>query len=347
MRARSSFLIWVAMIWGLAATAAGAHEPAGLRALAMGGAFTAVADDVSAVYWNPAGLVYTAFGLQGGFSLDGSIEEAELLTAFLDGLSSAEGSAEAAINGSIALTFGRLGAAVLIEESWADIHFEVDQDDIPSGTGQAGLIGSVVVGAAGRFAHVSAGAAVRLLSGVEKGVRYSPGPAPFPYVEEVDEWKGDGRALDVGVLVELPMVALGAAARNLTGSISWTGSRTVRTHDAGGEVKPQTEALNGYTDPLERSFRFGAAAQVPIAGILAAADYDTRGSLHLGAERHFLFNTISLRAGQIFYLKDDRPNVATAGFGLNLGPFHATLAVATTDWFETFERFGVETGFYF
>ncbi len=35
-------------------------NPAGARAAAMGGAFTAIASDVNAVYWNPAGLVYSS-----------------------------------------------------------------------------------------------------------------------------------------------------------------------------------------------------------------------------------------------------------------------------------------------
>src|SRR3954468_21692066 len=35
--------------------------PVGVRAAGMGGAFTAVADDASAVYWNPGGLASGAF----------------------------------------------------------------------------------------------------------------------------------------------------------------------------------------------------------------------------------------------------------------------------------------------
>ena len=31
--------------------------PVGPRAVAMGGAFSAIADDYSAIFWNPAGLV--------------------------------------------------------------------------------------------------------------------------------------------------------------------------------------------------------------------------------------------------------------------------------------------------
>lgn len=47
-------------VYGLAAQDAGTNNPfelgAGARALALGGAYTAAADDVSALFWNPAGL---------------------------------------------------------------------------------------------------------------------------------------------------------------------------------------------------------------------------------------------------------------------------------------------------
>ena len=35
--------------------------PVGPRAIAMGGAFTAVADDATSPYWNPAGMVYLPY----------------------------------------------------------------------------------------------------------------------------------------------------------------------------------------------------------------------------------------------------------------------------------------------
>ena len=38
-----------------------AEAPVGVRAAGMGGAFTAVADDASAVFWNPGGLASGAF----------------------------------------------------------------------------------------------------------------------------------------------------------------------------------------------------------------------------------------------------------------------------------------------
>ena len=35
--------------------------PVGPRAIGMGAAFTAVADDATAPYWNPAGMVYITY----------------------------------------------------------------------------------------------------------------------------------------------------------------------------------------------------------------------------------------------------------------------------------------------
>jgi hypothetical protein len=49
------------LILGTARHAGAQTEPVGVRAAGMGGAFTAVADDATAAYWNPAGLASGAF----------------------------------------------------------------------------------------------------------------------------------------------------------------------------------------------------------------------------------------------------------------------------------------------
>lgn len=52
----------LALSFGAASPALGqAEAPVGVRAAGMGGAFTAVADDASAVFWNPGGLPSGAF----------------------------------------------------------------------------------------------------------------------------------------------------------------------------------------------------------------------------------------------------------------------------------------------
>lgn len=55
-------LVAILLIWHPPAPAlAQAEAPVGVRAAGMGGAFTAVADDASAVFWNPGGLASGAF----------------------------------------------------------------------------------------------------------------------------------------------------------------------------------------------------------------------------------------------------------------------------------------------
>lgn len=54
--ARLSMLPWVLLLAAASHTGAQQFESLGTRALGMGGAFVAVADDATAVYWNPAGI---------------------------------------------------------------------------------------------------------------------------------------------------------------------------------------------------------------------------------------------------------------------------------------------------
>jgi len=61
-RAFLSFL--AALVFAAPASAQQIFETVGIRALGMGGAFVAVADDATAVYWNPAGLA--TGGVAGG-----------------------------------------------------------------------------------------------------------------------------------------------------------------------------------------------------------------------------------------------------------------------------------------
>ncbi|MGH9162460.1 MAG: hypothetical protein ACRD2X_21040, partial [Vicinamibacteraceae bacterium] len=53
-------VLFIVTCWTVSAAAAAAQpiELVGARALGMGGAFVAVADDATATYWNPAGLAF-------------------------------------------------------------------------------------------------------------------------------------------------------------------------------------------------------------------------------------------------------------------------------------------------
>lgn len=60
VRDRQAWIVAFTVAGGLFSTAAAA-QTVGVRAQGMGGAFTGVADDASAVYWNPAGLASGAY----------------------------------------------------------------------------------------------------------------------------------------------------------------------------------------------------------------------------------------------------------------------------------------------
>src|SRR5918993_1218068 len=82
MRDAPAAIVILTLIFGIPApVAAQGGERVGTRAEGMGGAFVGVADDASAVYWNPAGL---AGGSYFSLVIDGNTSE-----AIPDGLSNA------------------------------------------------------------------------------------------------------------------------------------------------------------------------------------------------------------------------------------------------------------------
>jgi hypothetical protein len=68
---RLSGVVWIPLTIALTAASTPAHAtkyageflkvPVGARAIGLGGAFTAIADDATAPYWNPAGMIYLPY----------------------------------------------------------------------------------------------------------------------------------------------------------------------------------------------------------------------------------------------------------------------------------------------
>ena len=188
----------------------------------MGGAFTAVADDASATYWNPAGLARNR-----GRSIVAAVQPRSL--------DRRQTSLAAALNGRGDLGFG-----------FAWVHAGVDDIVARNGAGEP-------------FGRIEDGEnALVFALGVPLNPRIAVGFAVKTIrhritVPQTGESEGTGRALDLGALCSLPRdTTLGVALRNLGGRISWSVDRGAQQTSRSKDELPTTLALGIAHRPRER-----------------------------------------------------------------------------------------------
>jgi hypothetical protein len=212
-------VVSTAVGWLGAAAPARAQNLAGIgtRALGMAGAYTAVADDASAVYWNPAG---TATGALASLVVDWSTHE----SARHDDDRSAP-----AVRGSgtlIALTLPVIGIGYYrLDTARAGPVATAGAPGHPAGTrvAEALITDHLAVTLAQTLAgglHV--GVALKAVRGRAAQGTFDGGVAgPDGAMEAVEDRVGDADAdtrfdVDLGVMLDLRTVRLGLGARNLT-----------------------------------------------------------------------------------------------------------------------------------
>lgn len=85
-----------------------------------------------------------------------------------------------------------------------------------------------------------------------------------------------------------------------------------------------------YKKELERKVRVGAAVEIPLINLTLAADLDNflgareKQVLHLGLEKNFFFNALSFRLGKA---KGEELDLNTIGLGVNFTGFNLDLAL--------------------
>jgi hypothetical protein len=207
----------------------------GVRAQGMGGAFAAVADDASAVFWNPAGLARA--------------RGADVLTSgqWLS-LDRKQYSVSASTNSRGGLGFG-----------FALIYAGVD--DLKARTGSGDIFGEIddsenaVFFAVGLplIGDLAAGAAVKL-------IRQTLEVVP-DFGASTGASTANGRAVDLGLQYRIGSTRLGATVRNLAGQLDWTVRRSALQSNKTKEDLPLTLTLGG--------------AHRVMANLLVAADVQT------------------------------------------------------------------------
>ena len=326
-RILTPFLIVVLLI-GLAFPAWGSVG-LGTRAMGMGGAFTAVADDESAFYWNPAGItqvkyVFIMFGAGAqGEDYDFIIDTVDIIsdTEQLNpqDFESGFGHLNLGLIGGVTTRFvgtnfySETSGSVKAEKSSEyDYDIEVDLNNFSY----------AVLTLAGNFGEkFSAGLNLKkVVAGIGYGV-VNLGESYTGYAD------GDGFACDVGFLYRLSdQVKFGFTVRNLGKKIDLDGEEI--EYPGSGQVE---YPIFG-TIELPRDIAVGISYR-PFKNTLLAFDVQkcdarpfTPGQtrFRFGFEQTTFWNIIAIRLGA--YTNKDESMALTAGVGFDLGPLEVGVA---------------------
>ncbi|MEM8556540.1 MAG: PorV/PorQ family protein [Bacteroidota bacterium] len=290
--------------------------PVGPRATAMGGAFGAIADDLSAVYWNPAGLAR----LSGG----------RLTVEYASWLESIDFN-----HASVATTtrFGTVGVSfTAMTTPEMERTTEFDQDGV---SGETFTAGSYAVGLSYARALTD-----RFLLGATVKVLH----------ESIYETSATGVAFDIGTMFTTPFngLRLGASISNFGTKMQLSGDGLLVPVDTAPDQEGNnnnirsTLATEAFDLPL--NMRVGVATEVyqtaetRVTLAIDAVSPSAAGQyVNFGGEVALLGGLVQVRGGYQELFLDDSPRSFTLGGGLNYG--FGSLDLTADYAYEAFEFF--------
>lgn len=283
----------------------------GSRAIGMGGAFTATADDITAIYWNPGGLA-KLYSSEATFNhvrwiADVNYDFAAFATRIPD--------------------FGTLGAFVSVESMG---EMEVRTTAQPEGTGELFGAGAMAIG---------------ITYARELTDQFSIGFNAKYLREHLWNMSASGVAIDIGTIYRIPILnefRLAASISNFGTKMKLEGRDNLKIMQVGGgegNLINTDVQLDSYELPL--IFRVGVAADVVKSGehrVTTAVDAvhpnDNTEYLNCGAE--YAWNEIVfLRGGWKSLFERETEQHFTAGVGLHyrvIGEFKFMVDYAYQDW---------------
>ena len=267
----------------------------GARSLSMGGAFVAVADDPTALYWNPAGMVNigrpTAHFFHSPWLADIRFNHSALVVPF-----------------DRSSTFGFFITSVTMDE------MQVRTVKIPEGTGEYFSVSNVAL--AGSFAR-------RLTD------RFSFGFNVKYIQEKIWHMNAGGLAVDLGSLfiTKNSGLRIGMSISNFGGKISMEGYDTEVDYDVDETMYGNNDKIDAYLNamdwPLPLVFRAGVSKDViqsEIHKLTLAGDavHPNNNVEYLNLGFEYIFRGIlAIRGGQAFLGMEDSKQGLTFGAGLN------------------------------
>ena len=288
----------------------------GARAEALGGAFVSIADDPSALYWNPAGIA----GMS-SLSLQASKTEWFVGTNF------------STID--LVVPIQMLSSALGVHIAMMNYGTQpVRTNSRPEGTGETYSANDLVAGL-----YWAMGITDRVNIGL--GLKY--------FQQIIWHEKASVMAVDLSILFHTPLkgLSLGTALSNLGPEFGMSGRDLLRTTDVDGRDNTYFNnddvpiSLATETYPLPLLFRFGISYEWELNrgnSILFATNFnhpnDDDESADIGAEIKLL-NFAFLRAGYRSLFNDNAVEGLALGFGFQYnvrGFANLSLDYAWTDW---------------
>jgi hypothetical protein len=286
-------LLLIGLVWAAPASGQVSFEVLGGRALGMGGAFVAVADDATAFHWNPAGMTKGSpasmtvgwdklqFGNPKAPVTPGQAQDSNALTSVS--------------TWPLGFSYGYFtGAQVVAVDAEGNSAVRALRVHHLGATFAQTIVKGLVVGTT-----------VKYLSGqssIDVSSAYSGGEVLKEGLDRrVD---GDGAFdLDVGVMGEVGPIRAGLTMKNL--------------------LEPTFVGDGGFETQLKRRFRLGVAALLA-AGLTLAFDVDldtedplVRRNYAVGGEVH-LGSSVALRSGVRWSRDGDKRPIASLGGSLRI-----------------------------
>jgi len=313
MRRGMQVLFTIAVLLLAIPVSVSASEYSSARAYAMGGAYTALASDLSALQINPAGLGQTDFEVAAG----ACVNNLELISANdSDDVWQIAADEDLKLHGQAGLRIGGFGLgafanAALMKQVDAESGDDIVVQDIN---------GRASIGYGTRLTelfNLRIGGSVDVIQG-RQDVFYADTNTATIESRIDSEWQG--YSVNAGLMAKVGPLRAGLAVNDIYSSID------------------KTKGAITVTEKLDPSYRAGVALELD--AITLAADYELppgtdQGILHMGAETRLLFNLLSVRAGQVVY--PDQTRLTTAGIGINFAVLHADLSVSSEDMFQSNE----------
>ncbi|MCH7972521.1 MAG: PorV/PorQ family protein [Bacteroidetes bacterium] len=276
----------------------------GPRANGMGGAFTSVANDISALYWNPAGIAELTQN-EAMFTYTSIFKDLDINLNYFAFVIPTEDWGNFGLSVT-ALDYGKM---------------EVTTELFPEGTGETFSVASYAFG----------------LSYAKNITEWFAAGITIKYITEgIFNSSANGLAFDVGTVFKTPFFGIKFASiiTNYGSKMQMSGDDLLIRHDADPTRRGNNETVDAFykTDLFElplklqigisKDFQFLEGQRLTIA-VDATHPNDNSEYANIGGELSFLDNLVSLRGGYKGLFLEDNQEGLTLGVGLNyvLGVF--------------------------